>query len=756
MRIVKRLSIILILVVTAVASLFTLLQTEKIKSRLYAEMDQRAANLADSMTESLRSPLLSQSTKKIGDLISKFSGNKDIYGVAVFDKNGHAITASSSLHAFLQESPADVKTALATLAPQKSIKLVNETKVHSYVSPIFAEGEVLGALLLYHDTTFLHEQVKQIWHDNILKFAILAILLIISTLFVAHWTLVAPMKKTAEWVKKLRLNADDLDWKEAPNKELFGPLAREVRFLAQSLSEARAAAEEEAKLRLASESQWTPERLKEYVRSTLGDQQLFVVANREPYVHTRVGKEIRPIVPASGLVTAIEPILKACGGTWVGHGAGDADRDTVDDKDCVRVPPEDPQYTLRRVWMTKEEENGYYYGFSNEGLWPLCHIAHTRPTFRPEDWEYYKKINQKFADAALEEMKDTTEPCVLIQDYHFALLPRMIKKVRPDARVALFWHIPWPNPESFGICPWQREILDGMLGADLLGFHIQYHCNNFLETVDRAMESRIDWAQFSVSRGNQKTIVKPFPISVAIAQNGPASNAEEPSRNLREYISREYGINAEHMAVGVDRIDYTKGILERFRSVEAFLEKHREYQGKFTFVELGAPSRTLIETYHALDAEIESEVNRINWKFKNKDWKPIVLLKEHHSHKEIEKFYRTADICMVTSLHDGMNLVAKEYVATRTDRKGILILSRFAGAAQELRDALIVNPYDIEQMANAIYYALTMDVAEKRKRMARMQEIVRENNIYRWGADLITELAQIRIDQSQKTPTTKS
>jgi trehalose 6-phosphate synthase len=479
------------------------------------------------------------------------------------------------------------------------------------------------------------------------------------------------------------------------------------------------------------------------VRNLLHGRPLFVVSNREPYVHEKRGKKIETVVPASGLVTALEPILQACGGTWIAHGSGDADREVVDEQNQVRVPPEDPQYILKRVWLTKEEEEGYYYGFANEGIWPLCHIAHTRPTFRAEDWNSYEAVNWKFALATLEELESSQDPWILVQDYHFALLPRMIKEKRPDARVALFWHIPWPNPESFGICPWQREILHGMLGADLIGFHVQFHCNNFLETVDRALESRIDWENFTVERENHLTQVKPFPIS--IASPAPASFPHPLNGGLKKTLLRELGIQGEYLGVGVDRVDYTKGLRERFLAIERFLEKYPPYQGRFTFVELGAPSRTHIKEYRDLMAQVETEAERINWRFQTKEWRPIVFLKRHHSHKEIAPFYEAADLCLVTSLHDGMNLVAKEFIGGRGDDSGVLILSQFTGASRELKDALIVNPYDTEQMAEAIRTALEMDPEERRARMQRMREAVNERNIYRWAGDLISSLSQIRL-----------
>ena len=504
---------------------------------------------------------------------------------------------------------------------------------------------------------------------------------------------------------------------------------------------AKSAAEEEARLRQAAESLWTPERLKDHVRTKLGGQPLVIVSNREPYMHRRNGREVEVIVPAGGVVTALDPLMRACGGTWIAHGAGDADWDVADDRGRVRVPPEDPHYTLRRVALTAEEENGYYYGFSNEGLWPLCHVAHVRPDFRPDDWKQYLAANRKFAEAVLDEIDGQASPCVLVQDYHFAALPRMIKERRPDARVALFWHIPWPNPESFGICPWREELLSGMLGADLVGFHTQYHCNNFLETVDRTLECRIDRERFSVIREGHLTAVRPFPISVHFPTAGDQAehaHALEAAKDVRG--------GAKFLAIGVDRVDYTKGILERFWAVERFLDKYPKYRGQFTFVQLGAPSRTHIKRYNQFLAETEAEADRINWKFKASNWKPIVFQKRHHNHAEILPYYKAADVCLVTSLSDGMNLVAKEFVAARDDEGGALVLSYFAGASRELDEALLVNPYDIEEAAEAIRYALEMDPEERAKRMRRMRQTVRENNVYRWAGNLIADLTQIRLE----------
>jgi trehalose 6-phosphate synthase len=492
---------------------------------------------------------------------------------------------------------------------------------------------------------------------------------------------------------------------------------------------------------------WTADRLAVQVQTRLDGGRLFVVSNREPYVHLRNNNGIEVIEPPSGLVTALGPVLDACDGTWIAHGSGDADSEMVDSHDRLRVPPNDPRYTLRRVWLSKEEEQGYYYGFANEGLWPLCHIAHERPIFRAQDWQHYQDVNRKFCAALLDEIENIPKPVVLVQDYHFALLPRMIKEKRPDARVAIFWHIPWPNQEAFGICPWQRQLVDGLLGADLIGFHIQSHCNNFLQTVDRTVESRVDWEHFSVLRQSHRTIVRPFPISVPLTDDeavaGDKYGADYAERSA---LTRSLGVEAAFLGVGVDRVDYTKGIDERFRAIERFLEKYPKYQNNFTFVQIGAPSRTHIKRYHDLMAELEAEAERINWRFQAGKWKPIIFLKWQHTHQEIERYYRAADLCLVTSLHDGMNLVAKEFLAARRDERGVLILSQFTGAARELRDALRVNPYDIDQTAEAIRVALEMEPEEKQARVHRMRKVIKEQNIYRWAGSLVTELCEIRLD----------
>lgn len=711
------------------------------------ELGRRAAILADSLQE-LTEPLI-VGTERLADLqrlVERFGNRERLAGVALYTADGQTLALTTSLPPQFHALPFLAEEAIQVDEAKHGLIQVGQNRWHLFALPMRRDASLLGTLVLFHDASYIETHAAQLWRQNFVRLFFQVLLISLVTLLIVQWSLIRPMAKTVEWLRRLRVG--EVSEGALPKEDLFGPLAREVTHMAKSLVAAKAAAEEEARLRHAGESHWTAERLKEHVKSVLQGRTLVIVANREPYMHVREGRQIRWVMPASGLVTAVEPILRACGGTWIAHGSGDADRETADAHGKLKVPPETPSYTLKRVWLTKEEEDGYYYCFANEGLWPLCHIAHTRPVFKAEAWAEYQRVNAKFAAAVLEELEGTENPCVLIQDYHFALLPRLIKAKRPDAKVALFWHIPWPNPEAFAICPWARDLLDGMLGADLLGFHIQFHCNNFLDTVDRLVESRIDWERFAVNRHEQTTLVKPFPISIASGEGDePRADGSRPTASvLKESLLKGLGVTAFSLGVGVDRIDYTKGIGERFRAIERFLEQHTEFQGQFTFVELGAPSRTLIKRYHDLGAELDAEADRINRRFQTRTWKPIVFLKKHHSHAEIAPFYQAAHLCLVTSLHDGMNLVAKEFVAARTDAQGVLILSGLTGASRELHDALIVNPYDIDQTAEAIHAALTMDEAEQRARMERMRQTIHERNIYRWAADLVSELARLRPD----------
>lgn len=491
--------------------------------------------------------------------------------------------------------------------------------------------------------------------------------------------------------------------------------------------------------------QWSPETLHRLLEERLPGAEVIAVSNREPYIHNRSNGSIALQIPASGLVAALEPVMRACGGTWIAHGSGSADRDTVDARDHIRVPPGDPAYTLRRIWLTEEEQEGYYYGFANEGLWPLCHIAFVRPTFRIEDWQQYVAINRRFADAVVEEA-NCPDPVVLVHDYHFALVPGMVRDRLPDATILTFWHIPWPNAETFGICPWRDELIHGLLGSTILGFHTQFHCNNFLEATDRFVESRIDREHASVTVGGLETMIRPYPISI---EWPPAVLAtQQPVARCREEVRQRFALApGVRIAVGIERFDYTKGILDRMKAIDELLNRQPSWKGRLVFIQAAAPTRSKLATYKALQREAERLADDINSRHGSGPYKPIVLVVRHHEPNEVFELFRAADVCIVSSLHDGMNLVAKEFVASRDDEQGVLILSTFAGASRELSEALMVNPYDTHAMGEAFERALLMPASEQRERMRLMRDLVRVRNVYRWAGQMLLDAARLRSQQ---------
>jgi trehalose 6-phosphate synthase len=526
---------------------------------------------------------------------------------------------------------------------------------------------------------------------------------------------------------------------DAESSRASMPVLLEVR---QALRELEAS----QRLEIEFQENWTPQALQQVVRKNLESCSMLVVSNREPYIHNLDGAG-QPVVqvPASGMVTAIEPVMRACSGTWIAHGSGTADRLVVDRNDRVRVPPDEPSYNLRRVWLSPEEEEGYYYGFSNEGLWPLCHLAYVRPAFREGDWKQYVAVNRRFADVVARESA-RSEPVILIQDFHFALLPRLIREHGVKATIALFWHIPWPNAETFGVCPWKHEILLHMLSADILGFHTRYHCQNFLATADRFIECQIDQEHMTVTHQGHVCRVKAYPISIEWPPRWLASTAPQPA--ARQAVQQRWGIAPDvRIGVGVERWDFTKGIVERFLALEALFDRQPQWRGRLTFLQVAAPTRSKLPAYQAIQKQTIDEMHRINRRLGVGSWQPIVLIGEHQDPAQVFELYRAADFCLVNSLHDGMNLVAKEFVAAREDEDGVLILSSFTGASRELVEALIVNPFDVNETASAILAALEMPREERRKRMQLMRRTISEANVYRWAGRMLMDVARIRQRQ---------
>ncbi len=689
------------------------------------DLEIRSKVIAGALNDPLAEMIAQRARTKMTALFNRTLQDERLYGIAVCDPDGAVIAKTTTW-------PGSLACQLPAPEPDKPRSLVSlpQGSVHMAVAPIESEGHRVGSLALLHDMSFVEKRSQDTRQYVIALFAVMSTIIALITVFVAHLS-------WRGWMDGVRamLTGEGLFRPFERTAPEVQPLLSDLRSLLQRIDEERRSGEE-------LEPRWTPDALRRLLRENLLGDEVIVVSNREPYIHVRSPGGIVVQRPASGLVTAVEPVMRACSGTWIAHGAGSADHETVDANDRAAVPPESPSYTLRRVWLTKEEEQGYYFGFANEGLWPLCHVAHVRPVFRAVDWAEYRRVNERFADAVADEAK-TADPVVLVQDYHFALLPAMIRRRLPQATVITFWHIPWPNPESFGICPWREEILEGLLGSTILGFHTRYHCKNFIETVDRFLESRIEHEHSLIHFGGDTTLIESYPISihwpVEEAMSWPTVEA------CRAAVRNRLGMDAARkLAVGVDRLDYTKGILERFLAVETLLASRPEWIGRFTLVQIAAPSRSSLDEYQNFESRVRALAARINQRFGSATYKPIELLIAHHDSKSVTEHFRACDVCLVTSLHDGMNLVAKEFIAARDDEQGVLVLSQFAGAARELREALIVNPYYIEQTADALHRALSMPSGEQRERMRGLRLQVRDFNVYRWAGRMLLDAARLR------------
>ncbi len=733
----------ILIIASVVFTVYGVIQVRLEEERLQDDLQRKAKSVAESIEVTTSYIFSNNDLKSAKRLVESFQKRERLQGCVLYNMDGQVLAITERIAEWQQKDKPYLQDIITTKTPRGLVEQFKEYSFYSYILPVVGEEDnVLGLVEVVYDTSYMFTQIAESWR----RISFTLIILIFSIALIAgliQWRMfILPVMRLTDWFHHFQKGETDV---QHPIKEKgdIGKLASEVEQVALSLRVARRSLSNDAAARLQKEDIWTESKLRDLVHAKLGDNAFFVVSNREPYMHvideaTGIVKCIRP---ASGVVTAIHPILCACGGTWVAHGAGNADRKFVNSKDKLGIPPEDNRYILKRVWLTKEEEDGYYYGFSNEGLWPLCHNTHARPIFTENDWQIYKKVNQKFCDSLLEELP-AKSPFVFIQDYHFTLLGKMIKEKRPDATVALFWHIPWPNPEAFSICPYRKEILDGMLGCDLIGFHIQNHCNNFLDTANKLLESRVDTEKFSVSRLGRETFVRAFPISIDghLDSYRPEADIEKAMQTIR----KEFELEGKIVAVGVDRLDYTKGIIERILAIDRFLEKYPQYKKKFVFIQIGAPSRTHIKRYHDLMAEIDELIEKKNWKHMDGNWKPIIYLKRHFAPEEIAPYYALGDVCIVSSLDDGMNLVAKEYIAAKEDLSGVLVLSQFTGASRELTDALLINPYSVEEFSDVIKCAIEMPKDEKRIRMEKMRQIIMENNIYRWAGNIITDLVALK------------
>jgi len=714
----------------AAAAWLTVPVVDRLTLRWFArDLSLRGELVANTLSDSIGQALEDRQSSKLDALFARVVQDERLVAIGLCSQDDRLLRRTSAFPTGMRCAEARSIAALPSPVAQ-----IEGGPVHVGLYPVKNEQGRIADMVLLQDIGFIARRSEDTQNYLFVLLAVLGIVIAMITMVVAQisWR---------GWVSGARalLRGEGLIRPLGQPGEL-APLAADLRQRLRDL-------EDEYRRNLGPDAPWDAARLRALLGTLLRGDEVIVVSNREPYIHDALpGGEVVVRRPASGLVTAVEPVMRACSGTWIAHGSGPADRTVVDAHDRLRVPPGIEDYTLRRIWLTAKEEQGYYYGFANEGLWPLCHVAHVRPVFRESDWRAYREINQRFADAVVAEAR-SEDPIVLVQDYHFALLPAMVRERLPAATVLTFWHIPWPNPESFGICPWRREIIEGLLGSTILGFHTQFHCKNFLETVDRYLEARIEYEHSTVSFRDDDTFVQSYPISI----EWPSEQAESrwPSiESARETVFKRLGLpEGSRLAVGVDRFDYTKGILERLHAVERFLEKHPKWIGRFTFVQVAAPTRSSLEEYRSFQERIERLCERIDQRFGRPGYKPVILLARHHEHDALNELYRAADMCLVTSLHDGMNLVSKEFIATRNDEQGVLILSRFAGAARELTEALIVNPYHVEECADAIEQALTMPAAEQRERMASLRLTVRESNVYRWAGRMLVDAGRMRQRQ---------
>jgi trehalose-6-phosphate synthase len=732
MRLSLRFLVPLILALSALAY-FAVPLVDSLTTRWFIrDLDLRAQLVAEGMQEPLSSLVPARSAGRIVALFERAIRDERLYAVAFCSIEGEILYRTRTFTRELGCRPPVTAHGFAGA-------VISTPTGPLYLSHhrIMIDEAPGGTIVLVHDMSFAEKRSEDTRRYLIGLFVLLGAVVSIITVLVAQLS-------WRGWIAGVQsfLRGEGLVRPFGATEPAFGseirPLVGDVRALIREINEDRHAGEDIT-------AQWTPDTLKRLLRDRFYGDEIIVVSNREPYIHDRTPEGVVVRRPASGLVTAVEPVMRACSGTWIAHGSGSADREHCDARGHVAVPPDDPAYTLRRIWLTEQEERGFYYGFANEGMWPLCHMAHVRPVFRRADWNEYVTVNQRFADAVADE-SDTEDPVVLVQDYHFALLPRMLRERMPRATIITFWHIPWPNQEFFGICPWREEILAGMLGSTILGFHTAQHSKNFLETVDRYLEARIEHESSTISYRSELTQVESYPISIDWPAEAP-SNASSVE-TARALLRKRLGAGQDHLiALGVDRLDYTKGIVERFDAVEHMLSHHRDLIGRFTFVQIAAPSRSSLEEYQAFENRVRTAADRINRQFGGKAVPAILLLIEHHDAASVFEHYRAADACVVTSLHDGMNLVAKEFVSARDDERGALVLSQFAGASRELHEALLVNPYDIEQTAEALYRALTMPVAEQRERMRAMRTLVKDFNIYRWAGRMLMDASNLRQRQ---------
>jgi len=470
---------------------------------------------------------------------------------------------------------------------------------------------------------------------------------------------------------------------------------------------------------------------------------LILVSNREPFVHRRCADgTIRVDAPAGGLTSALQPVMAASGGTWIAWGSGSADFDVTDPGDTILVPPEAPTYHLRRLRLSASEVQGYYIETANRALWPLCHSQLTRFVYDTADWLVYRQVNERFAAAVVNEAHGGGATC-WVHDYQLSLVPGMLRRVR-NLFVHQFWHIPWPPPDILRVLPQARALILGLLGNHLLGFQTTGDARNFLAGVRRFVtEAVVEPTRGLVRYKGRRTVVRNFPISIDVAAFELSAGLPETAVIARR-VRHEALPGDGQLLLGVDRVDYTKGIPRRFLAIARLLEDHPDLAGRVALIQVAVPSRSDVPEYTAFEQEVVDLAAELNTRFGRHGWMPIRLVRETLDQRTLAAYYRAADVCIVSPLQDGMNLVAKEFVACQEGRFGVLLLSRFAGAAREMREALLVNPYDVGATAEALLRAIHMPVAERERRLNALRRRLRRNTIQDWMDDIFAEVSSLR------------
>ena len=734
MRTTLRIVAPLIVSVAVVSLLFATYQVRTQKRILRNDLSRRADILAESLQTSVE-PLFDREApgKGLQRLVDRFGKREQLKGVAVYDANGVALAMTSALGSGFQLRPAAAAHAAERNSGYGEFIKVTDNPVHVYAVPLHRNGQLVGTLALVHDTSYIDKQVAHTMRDSMVNALIQTLFITGLALILVRWAFTDPLKRTAKWLRTLRtgqLHGSP----PLPEGEVFDQIHNEVTRLARDLNAARATAEEEARLRESHASLWTAERLRVSLSNKLHNKPLFVIANREPYMHVYNNGVVQAIVPASGLVTALEPVLVATDGTWIANGSGNADRETVDAHDRLRVPPEQPRYTLRRVWLSAEEEKGYYEGFANSALWPALHSRSDLIHVSHDDYQSYCEVNAFMARALLRFRKPET--VFWVQDYHFLALGAELRDLGIRHPIGFFLHTPWPGRGIIACVPHHRQLVEAMLAYDLIGFQTDDDRDNFLGYLRSDLGLQVEGGVVTSRYGKTRCAVFPIGIDPEKFATHAARAASHPD------VSRlRRSLNGEKLAIGVDRVDYSKGLVNRIEAFDQMLTLQPALKRTVSLLQIATLSRGTIEAYGNLQSELARLVGEVNGRHGEVDWTPIRYLNKGFSQTVLAGLYRAAQVGIVTPLHDGMNLVAKEYVAAQNPSDpGVLVLSKFAGAANELDAALLVNPHDIHSMAGSIATAFSMPLVERQMRWEAMMTKLRAGTIQQWFADFLEAL----------------